>query len=472
MQQNSTTSSTNAPVRESFSSRIGFLFLSAGCAIGLGNIWRFPFITGQYGGAWFVLIYLFFLFLFGVPMVLAELACGRASQQSIARSYDVLENPGTKWHHLKWFSMAGNYFLMMFYVPVTGWMLYYTYKAMRGDLAKIGAEGGAEQFGVFFQNMLESVDTQVLFTAIVIVGCFSVCAVGLVKGVEFITKYMMGALFLLLLVLAGCSMMLEGGKEGLAFYLLPNWQRLQEAGIGNAIYAAMGQAFFTLSIGIGSLAIFGSHLDRSRTLLGDALHITLLDTLVALLAGLIIFPACFAFKVEAGSGPGLIFLSLPNVFQSMSNGRIWGSLFFLFLSFASLSTVLAVFENILSFAMDLLGWSRRKSVLVNLVALLVLTLPCILGFSVWKSFQPFGEGSNVLDLEDFLVSNTCLPLGSFFYLVFCSSRYGWGFRNFLTEVNAGEGRKVPSGIQNYMTFVLPIVLLIILIGGWRAKFFG
>lgn len=472
MQHNSTKSSDVAPVRESFSSRIGFLFLSAGCAIGLGNVWRFPFITGLYGGAWFVLIYLFFLFLFGVPMVLAELACGRASQRSIAQSFDVLEKPGTKWHHLKWFGVAGNYLLMMFYVPVTGWMLYYTYKAIRGDLIRIGGEGGPEPFRLFYENMLGSVDTQVVFTAIVIIGCFSVCAVGLVKGVEFITKYMMGALFLLLLVLAGHSMMLEGGKEGLEFYLLPNWRRLQEAGIGNAVYAAMGQAFFTLSIGIGSLAIFGSHLDRSRTLLGDALHITLLDILVALLAGLIIFPACFAFHIEAGAGPGLIFLSLPNVFQSMSNGRFWGALFFLFLSFASLSTVLAVFENILSFAMDLFGWSRRKSVLVNLVLLLILTLPCILGFSVWKGFQPFGEGSNVLDLEDFLVSNTFLPLGSFFYLTFCTSRYGWGFRNFLAEVNAGTGRKVPAFIRQYMTFVLPVVLLIILIGGWRARFFG
>lgn len=472
MQHNSTKSSDVAPVRESFSSRIGFLFLSAGCAIGLGNVWRFPFITGRYGGAWFVLIYLFFLFLFGVPMVLAELACGRASQRSIAQSFDVLEKPGTKWHHLKWFGIAGNYLLMMFYVPVTGWMLYYTYKAMRGDLMRIGGEGVTEPYRLFYEDMLGSVDTQVVFTAIVIIGCFSVCAVGLVKGVEFITKYMMGALFLLLLVLAGHSMMLEGGKEGLEFYLLPNWRRLQEAGIGNAVYAAMGQAFFTLSIGIGSLAIFGSHLDRSRTLLSDALHITLLDILVALLAGLIIFPACFAFDIEAGAGPGLIFLSLPNVFQSMSNGRFWGSLFFLFLSFASLSTVLAVFENILSFAMDLFGWSRRKSVLVNLVLLLILTLPCILGFSVWKGFQPFGEGSNVLDLEDFLVSNTFLPLGSFFYLTFCTSRYGWGFRNFLAEVNAGTGRKVPAFIRQYMTFVLPIVLLIILIGGWRARFFG
>ena len=472
MQQNSTKSSDVAPARESFSSRIGFLFLSAGCAIGLGNVWRFPFITGRYGGAWFVLIYLFFLFLFGVPMVLAELACGRASQRSIAQSFDVLEKPGTKWHHLKWFGIAGNYLLMMFYVPVTGWMLYYTYKAMRGDLMRIGGEGVPEPYRLFYEDMLGSVDTQVVFTAIVIIGCFSVCAVGLVKGVEFITKYMMGALFLLLLVLAGHSMMLEGGKEGLEFYLLPNWRRLQEAGIGNAVYAAMGQAFFTLSIGIGSLAIFGSHLDRSRTLLGDALHITLLDILVALLAGLIIFPACFAFHIEAGAGPGLIFLSLPNVFQSMSNGRFWGALFFLFLSFASLSTVLAVFENILSFAMDLFGWSRRKSVLVNLVLLLILTLPCILGFSVWKGFQPFGEGSNVLDLEDFLVSNTFLPLGSFFYLTFCTSRYGWGFRNFLAEVNAGTGRKVPAFIRQYMTFVLPVVLLIILIGGWRARFFG
>ena len=472
MQQNSTKTSDVAPARESFSSRIGFLFLSAGCAIGLGNVWRFPFITGRYGGAWFVLIYLFFLFLFGGPMVLAELACGRASQRSIAQSFDVLEKPGTKWHHLKWFGIAGNYLLMMFYVPVTGWMLYYTYKAMRGDLMRIGGEGGSEPYRLFYEDMLGSVDTQVVFTAIVIIGCFSVCAVGLVKGVEFITKYMMGALFLLLLVLAGHSMMLEGGKEGLEFYLLPNWRRLQEAGIGNAVYAAMGQAFFTLSIGIGSLAIFGSHLDRSRTLLSDALHITLLDILVALLAGLIIFPACFAFDIEAGAGPGLIFLSLPNVFQSMSNGRFWGSLFFLFLSFASLSTVLAVFENILSFAMDLFGWSRRKSVLVNLVLLLILTLPCILGFSVWKGFQPFGEGSNVLDLEDFLVSNTFLPLGSFFYLTFCTSRYGWGFRNFLAEVNAGTGRKVPAFIRQYMTFVLPIVLLIILIGGWRARFFG
>ena len=472
MQHNSTKLSDVAPVRESFSSRIGFLFLSAGCAIGLGNVWRFPFITGRYGGAWFVLFSLLFLFLFGVPMVLAEFACGRASQRSIAQSFDVLEKPGTKWHHLKWFGIAGNYLLMMFYVPVTGWMLYYTYKAMRGDLMRIGGEGGPEPYRLFYEDMLGSVDTQVVFTAIVIIGCFSVCAVGLVKGVEFITKYMMGALFLLLLVLAGHSMMLEGGKEGLEFYLLPNWRRLQEAGIGNAVYAAMGQAFFTLSIGIGSLAIFGSHLDRSRTLLSDALHITLLDILVALLAGLIIFPACFAFDIEAGAGPGLIFLSLPNVFQSMSNGRFWGALFFLFLSFASLSTVLAVFENILSFAMDLFGWSRRKSVLVNLVLLLILTLPCILGFSVWKGFQPFGEGSNVLDLEDFLVSNTFLPLGSFFYLAFCTSRYGWGFRNFLAEVNAGTGRKVPAFIRHYMTFVLPVVLLIILIGGWRARFFG
>ena len=460
------------PERETFSSRIGFLFLSAGCAIGLGNVWRFPFITGQYGGAWFVLIYLLFLLFLGIPLVLTELACGRASQRSIARSFDVLEPPGTKWHWYKWIGMVGNYLLMMFYVPVTGWILCYAVKSARGDFSGIPAEESAARIGAQFQQLLDSPGVMVLYMAVVVILCYGICAIGLRKGVERITKYIMAGLFLLLIALAVNSLTLPGGKAGLAFYLKPDWSRLCEAGIGNALIAAMGQAFFTLGLGVGSLAIFGSHLTRRRTLLPDTVHITALDTSVAFISGLIIFPACFAFGVEAGSGPGLIFLSLPNVFHAMPHGAFWGAVFFLFMSFAALSTVIAVFENILSFPMDLFGWSRRKSVFWNLLAMLVLTLPCIFGFNLWKAFTPFGPGSNILDLEDFLLSNTILPVGALVYLLFCATRYGWGFKNFRAEVNAGSGAKIPAWLGRYLMTVPPVIVFCLLIQSWIARFFA
>ena len=453
--------------REKFSSRLGFILISAGCAIGLGNVWRFPYIVGKYGGAAFVLLYLFFLLILGLPIVIAEFAVGRASQKSVAKSFDVLEPEGTKWHWYKWGAIAGNYLLMMFYTTIAGWMILYCVKMAKGDFAGLNAEAVQGEFVSLTQDPL----LMTVCMIIIVVLCFTICAGGLQNGVERITKVMMLCLLGLMIVLAVHSVFLKGGQEGIVFYLKPDFHRLVEAGLGEAVFAAMGQAFFTLSIGIGALAIFGSYIGKERRLTGEAISVTVLDTFVALMAGFIIFPACFAYGVEAGSGPSLIFITLPNVFNAMAGGRIWGFCFFLFMSFAAISTVVAVFENIMSFSMDMTGCSRKKAAICNGIAIVILSMPCILGFNILSGFEPLGAGSNILDLEDFIVSNNILPLGSLVYLLFCTTKYGWGFEKFSEEANTGEGIRLPKAVRGYMTWILPLIVLLIFVQGYVSKFF-
>ncbi|MBP3927549.1 MAG: sodium-dependent transporter [Clostridium sp.] len=452
--------------REKFSSRLGFILISAGCAIGLGNVWRFPYIVGQYGGAAFVLIYVAFLIFFGLPIIVMEYSVGRASQRSIALSFEALEPKGSKWHAYKWFGMAGNYLLMMFYTTIAGWLVLYFVKMAAGDFVGLDAAGVAAEFG----EMLENPALMIGFMVLCVVICFSICAMGLQNGVEKITKVMMVSLLFLMIVLAVNSVRMEGGRPGLEFYLKPDFSKIKDAGLPEVIFAALGQSFFTLSIGIGAMAIFGSYIGRERTLAGEAVNVLVLDSLVAFMAGLIIFPACFAFGIEPGQGPSLIFITLPNVFNAMAGGRFWGTLFFLFMSFAAFSTVIAVFQNIVSFATDLTGCNVRTAVLVNTGAIILLSLPCVLGFNHWSGFTPFGPGSGVLDLEDFLVSNNLLPLGSLVYLLFCTSRYGWGYENFLTEANAGAGLKFPRGMRIYVSYVMPLIVLTIFVQGYVAFF--
>lgn len=452
--------------REKLSSRIGFLFLSAGCAIGLGNVWRFPYVTGQYGGAAFVLLYLFFLVAMGLPIMVMEFSVGRASQKSVASSFRVLEPPGTKWHWFGYFAMAGNYLLMMFYTTVGGWMVAYFFKMAAGTFTGMNAD----QIGGVFDALTAQPLTMTFWMVLVVAVSFGICSLGLRNGVERVTKWMMSSLFAIMLVLAVRAVTLPGAGEGLRFYLYPDFGKLAEYG-AEAVFAAMGQAFFTLSIGVGSMAIFGSYLGRERSLAGESASIMLLDTSVAVIAGLIIFPACFAFGVNPQSGPKLVFVTLPNIFNSMPGGRLWGTLFFAFMTFAALSTVIAVFENIISFGMDLWGWPRKKSVLVNLVLVAVLSMPCVLGFNVLSGFQPLGAGSTVMDLEDFIMSNNLLPLGSLIYLLFCVSRRGWGWNNFLEEANAGRGMRFPKWLRLYVTFVLPFIVLLIFVQGYVDKFF-
>ena len=454
--------------REKFSSRLGFILISAGCAIGLGNVWRFPYIVGQYGGAAFVLIYAVFLVLLGLPIIVMEFAVGRASQKSAALSFDVLEPKGSKWHFEKWFAMAGNYILMMFYTTVAGWLFLYFVKMAAGDFAGLDADGGAGEFNA----MLSNPSLMIGFMILCVVFCFSVCAMGLQGGVEKITKLMMVSLLVLMVVLAINSVRMEGSRPGLEFYLKPDFNKIKETGIGEVVFAALGQSFFTLSIGIGALAIFGSYIGKERRLTGEAINVTILDTFVAFMAGLIIFPACFAYNIEPGQGPSLIFITLPNVFNNMPGGRFWGTLFFLFMSFAAASTVIAVFQNIVSFATDLTGCSVKKAVVVNMIAVTLLSLPCVLGFNVWSNVTPFGPGSTILDLEDFIVSNNLLPLGSLVYLLFCTSRYGWGFKNFLGEANEGKGIKFPVWARVYVSYIIPVVVLYIFVQGYWSKFFA
>ena len=453
--------------RERFSSRLGFILISAGCAIGLGNVWRFPYIVGQYGGAAFVLIYAAFLVLLGLPIIVMEYSVGRASQKSAALSFDVLEPKGTKWHFEKWFAMAGNYVLMMFYTTVAGWLLLYVFKMAKGDFVGLDADGVAGEFG----SVLANPGLMTVFMLLCVVFCFSICAMGLQNGVEKITKMMMVCLLFLMMALAVHSMVLKGGAPGLEFYLKPDFGKMVDAGLGNSIFAAMGQSFFTLSIGIGALAIFGSYIGKERRLTGEAISITILDTLVAFMAGLIIFPACFAYGVEPTSGPSLIFITLPNVFNHMAWGRLWGTLFFVFMSFAALSTVIAVFQNIISFATDLTGCSVKKAVAWNVIVVIILSLPCVFGFNIWSSFQPLGAGSNIQDLEDFILSDNLLPIGSLLYLLFCTSRYGWGFEKFLAEANEGSGIKFPRWARFYVSYILPLIVIFILAQGYIAKFF-
>lgn len=454
--------------REKFSSRLGFILISAGCAIGLGNVWRFPYITGQYGGGAFVLVYLFFLLVLGMPIVVMEFAVGRGSQKSSAMSFNVLEPAGSKWHIFRYFTMLGNYLLMMFYTTIGGWMLAYFVKMAKGEF--VGADTKAVEgiFGALTSNRNEMLFWMILISVIALL----ICSFGLEKGVEQITKVMMSSLLVIMIILVIRAVTLPGAMEGLKFYLLPDFGKMAENGIKEAVFAAMGQSFFTLSVGAGSLAIFGSYIGKERSLAGEAVSITVLDTFVAVVAGLIIFPACFAFGVNPGQGPGLVFVTLPNVFHEMAGGRIWGTLFFLFMTFAALSTIVAVFQNIIQYARDLWGWSLRKSVIVNGVILILFSIPCVMGLTDWSGFTVFGK--NIMDLEDFIVSNNILPLGSMVYLLFCVTRYGWGWDNFIKEVNAGQGLKFPTAkaVRVYLTFILPLVVLVIFVQGYLSMIVG
>ena len=443
--------------RERLGSRLGFILLSAGCAIGIGNVWKFPYVTGQNGGGIFVLIYLFFLVILGIPVMTMEFSLGRAAQKSPARMYQQLEPAGSKWHLHGYAALAGNVILLMCYTCITGWMVQYFVNSAAGEFVGLDAAGISAKF----PQMLSNAGSMGIYTLAVIALAAVVCSFSLQKGLERITKWMMSALLCLLVVLAIHSCTLEGAKEGLRFYLLPSWEHFMEVGPVKVIVAAMNQAFFTLSLGIGSMAIFGSYLDKERTLLGEAVNVGLLDTFVAFTAGLIIFPACSAYGVEAGSGPGLVFETLPNIFNHLPGGRIWGSLFFVFMSFAALSTVFAVFENIVACLRDLFGWSRRKTCLITCLSLMVLSMPCVLGFNVLSFIQPFGEGSSIMDLEDFAVNNVLLPLGSLIVVLFCVSKRGWGFDRYLEEANAGSGLKVARWMRFYMTWILPLIILFV-----------
>lgn len=447
--------------RENLKSRLGFILLSAGCAIGIGNVWRFPYVVGNYGGGIFVLFYLSFLALIGIPVLTIEFSIGRASQKSTAKAYQELEPRGTKWHLHSNFAIAGNYILLMFYTTVAGWMLYYFYKFAVGGFVGLDTANVKNTFN----NLLASPATMTFWMLVVVVLGFGVCSLGLQKGVEKITKVMMTALLGLIIILAIHAVRLDGGIDGVKFYLLPNFEKIQEVGFFKLITTAMNQAFFTLSIGMGSMMIFGSYIDKSRTLLGESINIALLDTFVAIIAGLIIFPSCFAFNVEPDSGPSLIFITLPNVFTSMKGGRIWGSLFFLFMTFAAFSTVIALFENILTCCVEKFNITRKKAVLINIVIISVLSLPCVFGFNILSSLHPLGGESTILDFEDFLVSNLILPAGSLMYLFFCISKRGWGFDNYLKEANTGVGPKIPRWIKPYYKYVMPIIMLILLIQG-------
>jgi len=455
--------------RENFKSRLGFILIAAGCAIGLGNVWRFPFITGQYGGAAFVLIYLFFLLIFGFPILVMEFAVGRSSKRGVGRSFAILEKPGHKWHYAGIPMIAGNYILMMFYTTVTGWMLYYFYRMVTmGDLMNMSpAEVGAE-----FTNMLGNGPLLSFWMVVATFAGLSIVALGLQRGVERITKTMMSALLIIMLILMVRVLTLPGAGEGLKFYLLPDFAKLKEAGIGEVVFAALGQSFFTLSLGIGSMSIFGSYIKKQHSLLTEAAHICVLDTGVALIAGLIIIPSCFAFGLKPDAGPGLIFATLPNVFAQMPAGRVCGAAFFLFMSFAALSTLVAVFENIVAYWMDVRNVERKKAVKWNFIAVVILSLPCALGFNVLSGFEPFGPGSCVLDLEDFLVSNTLLPLGSLIFVLFCNSRYGWGQFKFIAEANLGVGMKFPKLkiLHLYFKWGLPIIISVIFVLGYLQKF--
>lgn len=454
--------------RGNFSTRLGFILVSAGCAIGLGNVWRFPYITGMYGGASFVLIYLVFLAILGLPIMVAEFAVGRASVRSAAMSFDVLEPAGTKWHLYKYGAIAGNLLLMMFYTTISGWMLYYIYLMVSGRFEGLDAAGVGQVFGALLADPV----TMAGYMALTVALCGGVCYLGVQAGVERITKLMMTCLLALMVVLAVNSVLLPGSEAGLSYYLMPDFGKIEEYGLREVIFAAMGQAFFTLSLGIGALAVFGSYIGKAKRLTGEAIWVIVLDTFVAIMAGLIIFPACFAYGVNPSSGPNLLFVTLPNVFNHMALGRLWGTLFFLFMAFASMSTIIAVFENLIVCFFELLHVDRRKIIRAGIPVMILLSLPCVLGFNVWSGFTPFGPGTGVLDLEDFFVSYNLLPLGSLVYLAFCTSRYGWGWKNFLREADTGRGVAFPQWIRYYVTYILPLIVLVIFFNGYYALFFS
>ena len=438
--------------REKLSSRLGFILLSAGCAIGLGNIWRFPYMVGEYGGGAFVLVYLFFLIVLGLPIIVMEYSVGRASKKSIAQSFQLLEKKGQKWHWFSYVAMIGNYLLVMFYTTISGWMLAYFVKMLKGDFTGLTTVEVGKVFTDLQADPMTSIFWMIL---VVVIGCL-ICVLGLQRGVEKITKVMMGLLLGVMILLVIKSLSLSGAMKGVEFYLIPDFNALKENGIFNAIYAAMGQAFFTLSVGMGGMAIFGSYIDRDHSLTGEGLRVLALDTFVAVMAGFIIFPACMSFGVDAGSGPGLVFVTLPNIFNVMDNGRIWETLFFVFMNFAALSTIIAVFENIVSFSIDLLSWSRKKSVIVNFIIIVIGSIPCAIGFS---------------DLLDFLVSNVIMPFGSLVFLFFCTKKIGWGWKNFISEANAGKGMKFPEKAKFYVSWILPVIVIFIFISGLWEKLF-
>ena len=445
--------------RESFKSRIGFLLVSAGCAIGIGNVWRFPFVAGQNGGGLFVLLYLVFLVIMGLPVLTMELAVGRASRKSAVLGYKTLEKPGSKWHIHGWFAIFGCYMLMMYYTTVSGWMVSYCVKFATGSFV---SGMTTEDTGAVFGNLLADPVQMGFWMVLTVVAGFLICSRGLQNGLEKISKIMMVALLFLILLLAAHSFTLSGAGEGIKFYLIPNLDTVRDVGIGNVISAAMNQSFFTLSLGVAAMEIFGSYMSRDNSLAGEGVRICALDTFVAIASGLIIFPACFSYGVEVNAGPQLIFITLPNVFVNMQGGRIWGTLFFLFMTFASFSTVIAVFENIMSFCMDMFGMSRKA--LINCIIILLASLPCVLGYNVWSNLHLIG-GRDVLDSEDFLVSNLLLPLGSLVYLLFCVTKLGWGFDHYLEETNTGKGLKFGRFLKPYFQFILPVLILIILIQG-------
>lgn len=447
--------------RENFKSKLGFILVSAGCAIGIGNVWRFPFVTGQNGGGIFVLLYLLFLVIMGIPVLTMELAIGRASKKSAVLAYKTLEKPKSKWHIHGWFCILGCYLLMMYYTPVSGWMLSYFFKFATGTF-----ESGmsSEDVSNVFSNLMSNPNEMIIWMAIMAIAGFFVCSKGIQNGIEKVSKFMMILLLTLIIILAVNSLALTGAAEGIKFYLVPDMEKVKSIGIGHIITSAMSQAFFTLSLGIASMEIFGSYMTREKTLPSESIKICILDTFVAITAGLIIFPACFSYGVQPDQGPALIFVTLPNVFVNMAGGRIWGTLFFLFMTFACFSTVIAVFENLISFSIDMFNLSRTKAVIINAIIMLIGCLPCIFGFNILSGFSIFGKG--VLDIEDFIVSNLLLPVGAFLYSLFCSTKFGWGFDGYINECNQGKGIKFPRFIKPYVKYILPVLVLIVFISGF------
>ena len=446
--------------REKFGSRIGFIFVSAGCAIGIGNVWKFPYMAGKYGGAIFVLFYLLFLIIMGLPVMTMELSVGRASRKSAVLSYKELEKPGSKWHIHGWLCIAGCYLLMMYYTTVSGWMLSYAWKFLTGKFDNVPSGSAGDVFGSMLANPVE----MSVFMIITVVLGFGVLSLGVQKGLEKVTKVMMSGLLILIVILAIHSVILPGGQEGLKFYLAPNTENVRSVGLFNLIVGAMNQAFFTLSLGIAAMEIFGSYMSKDKSIVSESVVIIVLDTFVALFAGLIIFPACSTYGVAPDQGPSLIFMTLPEIFINMSGGRIWGTLFFIFMSFASFSTVTAVFENLVAWPIDNFKWDRRKSVICNMIFILVASLPCVFGYNIWSNLHIIGA-RDVLDSEDFLVSNLLLPIGAIVYTLFCATKYGWGFDNYMAEVNHGEGLKMTAKLKPYLVYVLPVLILVIFISG-------
>lgn len=446
--------------REKFGSRLGFLLVSAGCAIGIGNVWKFPYVTGENGGGIFVLFYLLFLMIMGLPVLTMELAVGRASRKSAVLAYQTLEKPGSFWHLHGWVAIAGCYLLMMYYTTVSGWMVSYFVKFLTGTFSGVLVEETAGVFNTMMANPAE----MTAFMALTVCAGFLVCSLGLQNGIERITKVMMTGLLVLIIVLAVHCLGLPGAVKGVAFYLKPDPAEAARVGLFNVMTAAMSQAFFTLSLGVASMEIFGSYMSKDNTLMQESLWICVLDTFVALVSGLIIFPACFSFGVQPDAGPDLIFITLPKVFMSMTGGRLWGTLFFLFMTFASFSTVIAVFENLISCCIDNFGWSRKKAVTINLLFMLAASMPCVLGFNIWSGWNPI-RGQNVLGSEDFIVSNLLLPVGALIYLLFCTTKWGWGFDNYIAEANTGSGMKMPVWLKGYFQWILPLLIIGIFVSG-------